>query len=47
LWRVQRKHMSPIASVSIFTILPETFMVFGTEAKTCHNYVLFTQVTES
>ena len=39
--------MSRTASGSIFMTLPVTSMDFGTEAKTCHNYDLFTKVTES
>ena len=38
---------SRIASVSISMILLATFTGCGTEAKTCHNYDLFTRVTES
>ena len=39
--------MSPTALASICMILLETSMVFGTEAKTRHNYDLFTKETES
>ena len=39
--------MSLTASGSICMTLPVTSTAFGTEAKTCHNYDLFTKVTES
>ena len=45
--KARRKLTSLTASASISMILQQSFTVFGIEAKTCHNYDLFTKRIES